>query len=103
VQKGTSILEAAQMAGVTIESPCGGLGTCGKCKVRLEADALNNIHHDGDRLLSEEEENRGFVLSCLAQVMDDISVFVEESGNKENNTLNILSYAKAVDMELDGF
>lgn len=103
IQKGASILEAAQMAGVIIESPCKGLGTCGKCKVRLEAGSLSNIRYDGDRCLSEEEENQGFVLSCLAQVVDDVSVFAEEPANKKNNTLKILGYAKAVDMELDAF
>lgn len=104
VKKGTSILEAAQMAGVLIESPCKGLGTCGKCKVRVEAESLNNIRYDGDRHLSEEERRQGFVLSCLARVMmDDISVSVEERGGKRANTLNILGYAKAIDMELDGF
>jgi len=31
VKEGTTILEAARIAGVIIESPCGGAGTCGKC------------------------------------------------------------------------
>jgi len=103
VQKGASILEAAQLAGVIVESPCNGLGTCGKCKVRLETEFLNSIHYDDDRHLSETEKSQGFVLSCLAQVKDDLSVTVEESGNNESNALLILGYAKTLEVELDGF
>ncbi len=34
-QEGTTVLEAARAAGLTPNAPCGGKGTCGKCKVRL--------------------------------------------------------------------
>jgi uncharacterized 2Fe-2S/4Fe-4S cluster protein (DUF4445 family) len=35
VLPGTKILEAAGRAGLIIQSPCGGQGTCGKCRVRV--------------------------------------------------------------------
>lgn len=35
VKSGTTILEAAAEAGVELEGPCGGKGTCGKCRVKL--------------------------------------------------------------------
>ena len=35
VPKGTSIKEAALSAGIIIDSPCNGEGTCGKCRVRV--------------------------------------------------------------------
>ena len=35
VAEGTNLLEAARAAGLTPNAPCGGKGTCGKCKVRL--------------------------------------------------------------------
>nr|WP_272936650.1 ASKHA domain-containing protein [Syntrophus gentianae] len=103
VQKGASILEAAKMAGVVVESPCNGFGTCGKCKVRLEPEFLNGISYENDRHLSEAEKSRGVVLSCLAQVKDDLSVCVEESDRKESSALAILGYAKAMTLEMDGF
>lgn len=34
-QEGETLFEAMQKAGVPVESPCGGNGTCGKCKVRV--------------------------------------------------------------------
>ena len=35
---GSSLLEAARLAGVFVETPCGGKGTCQKCRVRITAN-----------------------------------------------------------------
>ena len=39
LKAGESILEAARRSGVGITAVCGGGGTCGKCRVRLESGA----------------------------------------------------------------
>ncbi len=43
VLPGTKIIEVAAMAGVIIDTPCGGAGTCKKCKITI-------IDHLGDRV-----------------------------------------------------
>lgn len=35
-EKGTTLLQAAFKAGVTVESPCGGKGSCGKCQMEIQ-------------------------------------------------------------------
>ena len=40
VLPGTSLLEAAGMAGIILQSPCGGLGTCGKCRIKVIKDQI---------------------------------------------------------------
>ncbi len=35
IEKGSTLYEAALQAGITLNSPCGGLGSCGKCKAAL--------------------------------------------------------------------
>ena len=40
VNKGENLLNAARKAGVNIDSPCGGKGSCGKCRVILEKGEL---------------------------------------------------------------
>lgn len=35
VEAGKSVLQAAGIAGVELDGPCGGRGTCGKCRVRV--------------------------------------------------------------------
>ncbi len=41
VLPGTRLLEAAERAGIILQTPCGGKGTCGKCRVQIAgADVL---------------------------------------------------------------
>jgi uncharacterized 2Fe-2S/4Fe-4S cluster protein (DUF4445 family) len=35
-ENGTPLLEAARLAGIFIETPCGGKGTCQKCRVKID-------------------------------------------------------------------
>ena len=39
VEEGTTLLQAERSAGLNPNAPCGGNGTCGKCKVTLQAGA----------------------------------------------------------------
>lgn len=101
VQEGITILQAARLAGVVIESPCNAVGTCGKCKVKLDKESLKNIVEKGKHHLSPEEITQGFVLSCQGEIQGDIRV---EVVNKEKNkTLKILSYGKSFDIPLEAF
>jgi len=68
VEEGTTILQAARSAGVIIESPCNGTGTCGKCKVRLDEKSLPNVLAKSRHYLSKEEEEQGYVLACETQI-----------------------------------
>ncbi|MFW6159038.1 MAG: ASKHA domain-containing protein [Planctomycetota bacterium] len=77
-----TILEHAQRLGVEIASDCGGLGTCGRCVVRIErgADAL------GERTAAEQDHSLGpdQRLACQAVVQDtaaDVEVFVRDFGD----------------------
>lgn len=100
VPEGTTILEAARMAGVIIESPCNAVGVCGKCKVKLDDDSLNNVKQSGNHHLSREEERLGYALSCETEIWGDITVEVEEVCH-QNKTLKVLSHGESIDIELD--
>ncbi|HEX3031023.1 MAG TPA: ASKHA domain-containing protein [Bacillota bacterium] len=100
-ERGTTILQAALKAGVVLESPCNGEGTCGKCKVRLQSQYLSCIVEEGDHhRLSAAEKAAGFVLSCQARIQDDLEV--EVVPQQKNHTLQILSKGKSLDVELSG-
>ena len=71
VDSGTTILEAASAAGVSLDSACGGQGTCGKCKVLL---ALGRPGGSPGDQLSREEIEQGLLLACQATVEDDLVV-----------------------------
>lgn len=75
VEVGTTILEAAKEAGITLESLCGGKGTCGKCRIIIEAgaDNLNSITREELNLvkngkLTQDLLDRGYRLACMTKV-----------------------------------
>jgi len=70
VNKGTSILEALKKAGISIDTPCGGKGICGKCKV-LVHKGISTIISIEEKFLSKEEIKEGFRLACQTKVFKD--------------------------------
>lgn len=68
VQPGTALLDAARQAGVEVDAPCGGKGTCGNCTLRIIS---GNIAADSLGVLSQAEIDEGFVLACRTAIRDD--------------------------------
>ena len=61
IEKGKSLLEAAQELGVALESVCGGKHVCGKCRVRIEEgsyarDGLNSTRDPLSPFSAEEKK-----------------------------------------------
>ena len=77
VMAGTTILEAAQAAGVGLSAICGGSGSCGACRVRLLADAPvsppNSIEKNE---LDPEELAAGTRLACQVELFGSTRVDV---------------------------
>jgi len=89
VPPGTTLLEAARLAGVIIEAPCNGAGSCGKCLVQVEPAALPNLLQKGRHRLPETDAARGLVLSCEAEVVGDL--IVRTIQREQHQTLRIIS------------
>ena len=70
VKEGTTILEALESAGINIDTPCGGKGTCGKCKI-LVIKGMNMITPVEEKFLSEEEIKKDFRLACQTKIFKD--------------------------------
>ncbi len=67
VPTGTSLPEAARLAGLEIESPCGENGTCGNCVVRIVAGEVDS---DSLGLLSPRAVKDGYALACKTRVSE---------------------------------
>ena len=85
VPAGTSLLDAAAQAGVTITAPCGGEGVCGECRVRIDSSAhpvgtgaCELVEHVPRGCLSPDELAEGWVLACSSRVIVDITVHATE-------------------------
>ncbi|MDD9301322.1 MAG: DUF4445 domain-containing protein [Desulfobacter sp.] len=81
LNKGTTLLSAAQKAGIYINASCSGSGSCGKCKLILES---GNIDHRETRLLSPGEKEKGMVLACQAKILSDVTVRIPEEALEKN-------------------
>ena len=71
VSRGTLLIEAIRKAIPWFPSPCGGLGICGKCKVRIIKGELSKPTSN-EKLLNILHE--GFRLACQTTVLDDTIV-----------------------------
>ena len=73
VEAGENVLRAAQRAGIEIDAPCAGNGTCGKCRVRLISGALEMPQNPRLPYADYEEMWR---LACQSKVIGDAVVWV---------------------------
>lgn len=76
VAPGTTLHEAAAEAGVTLPAPCGGLGTCGSCRVIARGGLREPDQTERDAL--GVSIARGFRLACRARVEGPADVQVEQ-------------------------
>jgi len=73
-EQGENILDVAQKAGVKIDVPCGGNGTCGKCKMRIMAGAVN--YNKSNSKLSADDFEDNWRLACQSTVEGDATLWV---------------------------
>lgn len=70
VNKGTTILKALERAGISIDTPCGGKGICGKCKALVHKGISTSTSIE-EKFLSKEEIKEGFRLACQTKIFKD--------------------------------
>lgn len=78
VPAGTLLSKAAAAAGMPVENPCGGVGTCAKCRV-IVAGGCEEPDTSERRRLSEDDIAAGVRLACRAKVIGEANVTIPES------------------------
>ncbi|MCP4755984.1 MAG: DUF4445 domain-containing protein [Proteobacteria bacterium] len=77
VEPGTSILEAAQAAGVGLSAICGGESACGSCRVRLVLDApVSPLSSLERKKISVDDLAAGIRLACQTVLLDSTRIEV---------------------------
>ena len=74
VEPGTSVLAAAQNAGVGVNAVCGGKGTCGACKVLTVSGKFSPLNKQESLHLSPKEINDQVRLACQTRLFSDTVV-----------------------------
>ena len=83
---GDSLLDAARRANIALDAPCGGNGTCGKCRVRL----LEGTVKDGaSRHIVKEEFEKGCRLACLSRIESNLTVEVPKMAGAYRNRIKV--------------
>ena len=82
VEEGTTLLKAAEQAGVYINSLCGGEGLCGECRLQvISGNAKAENHAIG--FFSADEIMKGYVLACQTRVEGDLTVLIATKSRLE--------------------
>ena len=92
VAEGERLSECIRAAGLAFETPCNGLGLCGKCRVK----AWGDLYPPGDL-------ESGFInapnvrLACLARAKGDVWIELPSKGNQ----LKTINQGFAIEVEVD--
>jgi len=78
--KGASLLDVALAAGIEIETPCGGQGRCGRCRVVVEE---GGVERRATARITEDDVAAGHALCCQTFVDGDVVVRVPSHPIKE--------------------
>ena len=98
VPNGITIREAAILAGIIIDAPCGGNGKCGKCKVEI----LDNVPPPTDtdkKFLSELEIQKGIRLACTTQIYKNTTVVIPKKVQLDRKKIMISGQKRKVDVD----
>jgi uncharacterized 2Fe-2S/4Fe-4S cluster protein (DUF4445 family) len=75
VLSGTKIIEAAAVAGIIIDTPCGGAGSCGKCRVKIVSPKSKPTKAD-KKVFGADELKQGRRLACQNTITEDTVIEV---------------------------
>ncbi len=78
VPEGLPLVKALWQAGITVETPCGGFGVCGKCRVRFVGGQFPEPTVEDLRHLTSLDIHNGWRLVCRHKVDGDAAVFIPE-------------------------
>ena len=73
---GMTALEAICTAGISLYSPCGGNGTCGKCRAKITGEVSPMDEKEASFLRKDECEN-GIRLSCMCHLLGDFEINIQ--------------------------
>jgi len=99
VKAGTTVLQAAKEASVSIRSECGGRGVCGKCKgIIRSADAVSEMSSAEKKLLSQPEIEEGYRLSCQTRILSNVVVMVPSESRIEASKIEVYGVERKVEI-----
>ena len=94
--RGDNILELAANAGVVIDAPCSGNGTCGKCRMKVISGGVDMTHSPR---LSRTDFHDNWRLACQSRVIGDVTLWVPSSASAFKNDIRTADLSTAKELE----
>ena len=80
-----TLLDALRQADPSaLDSPCGGAGTCGKCRVRILSGTVSDIQAEERRLIGDAGLSEGVRLACHVKPKGELSFEKAETSGTAN-------------------
>ena len=73
-EAGENVLQVAARAGIAINAPCSGYGTCGKCLVQI---LQGNMQSSKSFYINDVEYEEGWRLACTSRITEDVIIYVK--------------------------
>lgn len=85
-EAGTTIMKAMHQAELRADFPCGGVGKCGKCRVKVLSGSGELTAREKEHLSGQEQEE-GIRLACLTEIQGDMIVELLTPRQLQHNIL----------------
>ncbi|AFS78171.1 iron-sulfur cluster-binding protein [Gottschalkia acidurici 9a] len=93
VEEGISLVECIRQADFSIETPCNGMGTCGKCKI----EATGKLSAVMDKEKEHIKEGSSERLACLTTVLGDVEIKLTD----KYTALKTINEGYSIDVKLN--
>jgi len=82
VRRGDNVRKALRTGEIELEGDCGGLGKCGKCKIKVLSQ-VDEPTEDEIELLDDTELEQGIRLACRTKLIHDMVISVAEPSTEQ--------------------
>jgi len=82
VPTGTTLIDAAVLAGINIGQPCGSQGRCGRCAVQVVG---GDVRRRSTLRLTAEDVANGYALACQSVIEGDAQIIVPDQETLERH------------------
>jgi uncharacterized 2Fe-2S/4Fe-4S cluster protein (DUF4445 family) len=99
VPSGTTLFEAARLAGLDLTTACGGEGNCGQCQVVLLSGEVTPLTPDEEFLIDAADRRNGYRLACCTKVLGDVKIHLPKDSLVTGQRLQVESNLRPISPE----
>jgi uncharacterized 2Fe-2S/4Fe-4S cluster protein (DUF4445 family) len=94
---GITVFQVAKKAGVSIRSECGGVGSCGKCRVIIRnSEAVSEVTEAERKHLSSSEIDSCYRLACQTKILRNVTVTIPPESRLISRKIQVLGLESKV-------